>query len=55
MSLEPGDADLSQSLGGVNHRAPQPFAPEGRVTFDRRELNPHFQSLWTKSRRRRMA
>ena len=41
MSLEPGDADSSQSRGGESG-ANHPFAPESRVTFDRRELNRIF-------------
>ena len=40
MSLEPGDADSSQSRGGES-QGTQPFAP-ARVTFDRRELNRIF-------------
>lgn len=40
MSLEPGDADSSQSHGGVP--GAQPTAPVNRVTFDRRELNSIF-------------
>ena len=41
MSLEPGDADSSQSRGGESQGS-QPFAPASRVTFDRRELNRIF-------------
>ena len=41
MSLEPGDADSSQSRGGES-QGTQPFAPVNRVTFDRRELNRIF-------------
>jgi hypothetical protein len=39
MSLEPGDTDPSQSHGGES----QQFAPAGRVTFDRRELDRIFK------------
>jgi hypothetical protein len=39
MSLEPGDADPSQSYGGES----QSVAPAGRVTFDRRELDRIFR------------
>ena len=38
MSLEPGDADPSQSHGGES----QHFAPASRVTFSRRELDRIF-------------
>ena len=37
MDFEPGDADSSQSHGGVAQNAP--FAPASRVTFERRELD----------------
>jgi hypothetical protein len=40
MSLEPGDADSSQSHGG--EPGAQPAAPVNRVTFDRRELDRIF-------------
>ena len=39
MSLEPGDADPSQSHGGES----QSFAPASQVTFDRRELDRIFR------------
>ena len=41
MSLEQGATDPSQGRGGQSQGA-QPFAPENRVTFDRRELNRIF-------------
>src|SRR5436190_21004393 len=40
MSLEPGDADASQSHGGESGQ--QAFAPGSRVTFNRRELDRIF-------------
>jgi hypothetical protein len=39
MTLEPGDADPSQSHGGEARSA---SSPAGRVTFDRRELDRIF-------------
>ncbi len=41
MTVEAGDAEPSQRHGG-ELAANQPFAPDNRVTFDRRELNRIF-------------